>query len=62
MTNKNRLCDDCMTVAYDHGFDDPDQQIVVMVITGQDTEEHNCSMREEPEYFIGKCICGCNNE
>jgi len=61
MNKKNRLCDDCATVAYDHGFDDPDQQVEVMVTAGLDVEDHLCTMREDPEAFIGKCICACND-
>jgi len=61
MTNKTRLCDDCAMIAYDHGFNDPDQQSDIMVALGLDVEDHLCTMREEPEYFRGKCICACNS-
>ena len=61
MSKENRLCDDCMTVAYDHGFNDPGQQAEIMVTAGLDVEDHLCAMREEPEDFRGKCICACND-
>ena len=60
MTKENRLCDDCMTLAYEHGFNDPAQQIEIMVTAGQDVEDHNCIVYSEPELSI-KCICACND-
>jgi hypothetical protein len=55
MTEKMKICDDCSMIAYDNNLPSD-----AMFTLGDIVEDHICSMREDPEAFIGKCSCPCN--
>ena len=52
-----KVCDDCLTVAYDNGIDAYDDQVNCMIEAGNMIEDHMCSQVEEPEI---KCACACH--
>mgnify|MGYP003114963667 CR=1 FL=1 len=52
------ICDDCATVAYDHGVDES-----AMVEIGSDSEDHDCIYYLEPEDRAlpsNRCACSCH--
>ena len=53
-----KVCDDCITVAYDNGIQSYDDQVVTMLDAGDVLEDHLCVAREEPELNI-QCDCNC---
>ena len=56
------VCDECMNVAYDNGIDDPEKQVLVMVTSGKECEDHICERKElTKEELEGRiCKCSCN--
>ena len=55
---KHVVCDYCLNVAYDNGFEGYDQQAAIMVEMGADVEDHLCDRNEEPDEDI-RCDCSC---
>ena len=52
-----KVCDDCLTVAYDKGIYDYDDQVMTMLSIGGDLDDHICNHIEEPEI---ECDCDCH--
>jgi len=52
-----KVCDDCLTVAYDEGIYDYDDQVMTMLSIGGDIYDHICNHVEEPEI---ECACACH--
>jgi hypothetical protein len=54
-----RVCDDCLTAAYDEGASGHDEQANVCRMMGADLADHVCEARDEPD--TGPCACDCND-
>lgn len=52
-----KVCDDCLTVAYDNGVYDYDGQVMTMLQIGDELDDHICNHVEEPEI---QCACACH--
>jgi hypothetical protein len=46
---QGRVCDSCLTAAYDMGLPDRESQITIMVEMGADVEDHLCDQVEDPD-------------
>jgi len=53
-----RVCDSCMTVAYDKGINGAAEQAATMVSIGAELSDHICD-EFEPDGEI-RCDCGCH--
>ena len=56
-----KVCDDCLTAAWDMGIPDRASQIDLMVTMGADVEDHLCSMVEAPD-IVTSCACACRRK
>ena len=55
-----RVCDSCMTVAYDKGINGAAEQAATMVSIGAELSDHICD-ECEPDGEI-RCDCGCHGQ
>mgnify|MGYP001617718041 CR=1 FL=1 len=53
------VCDSCLDVAYDNGFEGYQAQANVMMEMGADLPDHLCDAVQEPECWP-VCQCGCS--
>ena len=53
-----RVCDSCLTTAYDNGIRGHAEQAEAMMLLGADIEDHNCDQVEARDLGI-KCACAC---
>ena len=53
---ESKVCDSCLLIAYDEGFEGSKEQEQVMIELGDMCEDHLCDAQEEPDI---KCVCGC---
>lgn len=56
MTKPFKVCDSCMTAAYDLGAQTAAEQIEIIQIMGADIPDHMCDRFEEPDEI--ECDCG----
>ena len=54
-----KVCDGCLTAAYDEGAGDHGLQVTICTDMGADIADHLCDAREEPG--TGPCACACNS-
>ncbi len=52
------VCDDCLMVAYDAGFEGYKAQARMMAEMGNEVEDHVCIVVEEPDEGF-TCDCAC---
>jgi len=57
-TKEARVCDSCLTAAYDMGVPDRSTAEMLMVDMGGDVEDHLCDQVEAP-HATGRCLCAC---
>lgn len=53
------VCDSCLNIAWDNGFDTYEDQTFAVMELGGEVEDHNCDAAMEPELFPDGCGCGC---
>ena len=53
-----KVCDECLTAAYDMGVHGRDEQAMVMAELGADVADHLCAAVEAPD-IIPSCACAC---
>ena len=54
-----KVCDSCLTAAYDEGTGDVGFLRAICTDMGADIADHLCDAREEPG--TGPCACACNS-
>ena len=53
-----KVCDECLTAAYDMGVHGREEQAMVMAELGADVADHLCAAVEAPD-IVPTCACAC---